>query len=95
MSIEWFRDLALCILGLGVTIVAILIGVLALLCYLKLRPVMNSLKATTKIIEDVASSLEEEISGPLAQLAGFIRGVRQAVGVVSNLAKGKGGRKHE
>ena len=91
MSIEWFRDLAICILGFGVTIVAIFIGVLAFYLYRKLKPILDSVKATTKTVENISSCVEEEVSRPLAQLAAFIQGVRQAVGLFSGLARRKEG----
>jgi len=91
MSIEWFRDLAICILGLGVTIVAIFIGVLAFLLYRKLRPILDSVKATTKTVENISSCVEEEISRPLAQFAAFIQGIRQAISLVSRFPRRKEG----
>ena len=89
MSIEWFRDLAICILGLGATLAIIFIGVLALLLYLKLRPILNSFKTTAQTVENISSCVEEEVSRPLAQLAAFIQGVRQAVSLVSRFSRGK------
>ena len=91
MNIEWFRDLAIVILGLGVTIVAILIGLLAFLFYRKLRPILDSIKTTTKKVENVSSCIEEEVSRPLAQLAAFVQGVRQAISLVSGFARRKEG----
>ncbi len=91
MSIEWFRDLAVCIFGLGATIVIIFIGVLAFLLYRKLRPILDSVKATTKTVENISSCVEEEVSRPLAQLAAFIQGIRQAVSLVGRFSRGKEG----
>ena len=93
MSIIWYRDLAICILGFGMTAVVLLIGVLALLLYLKVKPVMNSVKATTKTVEKLSSCVETEVATPLAQVAVFIQSISQAVGLVSRFTK-KGGR-HE
>lgn len=93
MSVEWFRDLAIIILGLGVTIVAIFIGVLAFLLYRKLRPILDSVKTTTKTVENISSCVEEEVYRPLAQVAAFIQGIRQAVNLTSKFSrKKKGGR---
>ena len=93
MSIEWFRDLALTILGLGATIVIVFIGVLAFLLYRKLKPILDSLKATTKTIKNISSCVEEEVSRPLTQLAAFIQGISQAVNLVSSFSKRKKGGK--
>ena len=95
MSIEWFRDLVVSIFGVGATIVIIFIGVLAFLLYRKLRPILNSLKAATKTVESISSTVEEEVSRPLAQLAAFIQGISQAVSFVSRFSRRKEGGKDE
>ena len=89
MNIEWFRDLAICILGFGATAVIVLIGVLALLLYRKLRPILDSVKATTKTVENVSSCVEEEEVRPLTQLAAFVQGIRQAINLVTRFTKNK------
>lgn len=91
MSIEWFRDLAICILGFGVTIVAIFIGLLAFLLYRKLKPILDSVKTTTKTVENISSCVKEEVSRPLAQLAAFVQGIRQAISLFSGFARRKEG----
>jgi len=91
VSIEWFRDLAICILGFGVTIVAIFIGLLAFLLYRKLKPILDSVKATTKTLENISSCVKEEVSRPLAQLAAFVQGIRQAISLFSGFARRKEG----
>ena len=93
MSIEWFRDLVVSIFSLGATIVIIFIGVLAFLLYRKLRPILNSLKATTKTVENISSTVEEEVSRPLAQVAAFIQGISQVVSLVSRFSRKKEGGK--
>ena len=93
MSIEWFRDLVVSIFSLGATVVIIFMGVLAFLLYRKLRPILNSLKATTKTVENISSCVEEEVARPLAQLAAFIQGISQAVSLVSRFSRRKEGGK--
>lgn len=93
MSIEWFRDLVVSIFSLGATIVIIFIGVLAFLFYRKLRPILNSLKATTKTVENLSSCVEEEVARPLAQVVAFIQGISQAVSLVSRFSRRKEGGK--
>ena len=87
MSIEWFRDLAIVILGLGVTIVVISLGILAWLLYRKLKPILDSVKATTRTVEKFSATVEEEIYQPLAQVATFIHGIRKAVNLTSRFTK--------
>ena len=91
MGIEWFRDLAIVILGLGVTIVVIFIGILALMMYLKLKPILNAAKSTAKRVENISATVEEEVSRPLAQLAAFVQGVRQVASLFSGFAKRRQG----
>jgi len=95
VSIEWFRDLVLSIFSLGAIVVIIFIGVLAFLLYRKLRPILNSLKATTKTVENISSCVEEEVSRPLAQVAAFIQGISQAVSLVSRFSRRKEGGKDD
>lgn len=89
MSIEWFSDLVICIFGLAVTVAVIFLAVLAFLFYRRLRPVLDSLKATTKTVENLSSCVEVEVAGPLAQVAAFVQGIRQAVGLVRGFTKRK------
>ncbi len=89
MSIEWFSDLVICIFGLAVTVAVIFLAVLAFLFYRRLRPVLDSLKATTKTVENLSSCVEVEVAGPLAQVAAFVQGIRQAVSLVRGFTKRK------
>lgn len=89
MSIEWFRDLVISIFGVGATLVIILIGVLAFLLYRRLRPILNSVKSTTKTIENISSCVEEEVSRPLARLAAFFQGISQAISLFNKFSKRK------
>lgn len=89
MSIEWFRDLVLCIFGLSTTVVVLLIGVLAFTCYRRITPIIDSLKTTTRTVENLTSAVEEQVAEPLAKVAAFVQGVRQAVSLVGGLRKNK------
>jgi uncharacterized protein YoxC len=85
VGIEWLRDLAIVIMGFGVTLVTILIGILALKIYRKISPALDSVKVTTKSVENITTTVKEEVSRPLAQLAAFAQGIHQAVGLFSGL----------
>ena len=89
MSIEWFRDLVIIIWGLGSTVVILLMGVLAFLLYRRMRPALDSLKKTTKTVENITSVVGEQVAGPLAKVAAFVQGVRQAASLVSQLRNKK------
>ena len=89
MSIEWFRDLVLCIFGLSTTVVVLFIGVLVFICYRRITPIINSVKTTTRTVENLTSTVEEQVAEPLAKVAAFVQGVRQAVNLVSGFRKNK------
>ena len=89
MSIEWFRDLVVVIFGLGATAGIIFLSVLAFLFYRRLRPVLDSVKATTKTVENLSSCVEAEVVRPLAQVAAFIQGIRQVVSLANRFTKKK------
>lgn len=95
MSIEWLRDLAVCILGFGVTIVAIFIAVLALMQYLELKPILKSLRATTKSMEDISSSMENMIIKPIAKVAVCVQVARQAFDLVNKVFRRKKGEQND
>jgi hypothetical protein len=95
VSIDWFRDLVICIFGLGATVVVIFLAILALSFYLKVRPVLDSLKKTTKTAEKISSCVESEIIGPLSQVAAFAQGIRQASSLVGRFNKKKEADKNE
>jgi len=89
VSIEWFRDLAICILGLGTTIIILFIGILIFLIYRKLSPILDSIKTTTRTVENVSSTVAEEVYRPLSYIAAFVQGIRQAVGMFSRFSRDK------
>lgn len=89
MSIEWFRDLVVCIFGLGATVAVIILVVLAFILFIRIQPILNSLKATTKTVQNISSCVEEEVAKPLAQVASFIQGIRQAIGLVNRFTRKK------
>lgn len=89
MSIEWFRDLVIIIWGLGSTVVILIIGVLAIMFYRRMRPALDSLKTTTKTVESITSVMSENVVGPLSKVVAFVQGARQAVNFVSQLRNKK------
>ena len=95
MNIEWLRDLVICIFGVGATLVALCVGVLAFMFYFRIKPVIDSLKKTTRTVENVTSSVEEEIVRPIAQVAAIAQGIRQVAGMFCGQPKKQGGEKHE
>ncbi|MBI2860496.1 MAG: hypothetical protein HYX91_03195 [Chloroflexi bacterium] len=90
MTIEWLRDLVLIIFAAGATIVIIIAGVLMLLLYTKVRPILNFTRKATRSAANVSSFLDEELSRPSVQTAAIIGGIVQILGLISRI---RGGRK--
>lgn len=91
MSMEQFRDLALLVFGLGATVAVIVIAVLLLLLYIRLSPILDSIRANARTVQRISSCVEEEIARPLAQLAALVQGIRQAASLVNRFTRSKGG----
>jgi hypothetical protein len=89
VSIAWFRDLVICIWGLGATVAVIVILVLAIVLYLKIRPIVNSARTVAKTVENISTCVEQEVVGPLAQVVAFVQGFRKAIGMISQFGKKK------
>jgi len=89
VSIEWFRDFIIIIWGIGSTAVMVLIGVLAIMFYRRMRPALDSLRTTTKTVENITSVVGEQVAGPLSKMVAFVQGIRQATSLVSQLRNKK------
>ncbi len=83
MDIAWLRDLTICISGLVVTVVVIFVAVLAYLLYKKARSIMNSLEATSEIINEISSTVKDAVVHPAAQFVSLIQGICQGIDVVA------------
>ena len=92
MSIEWFRDLVICISGLIAAGVLIFISILSYACYRRAKPILDSIKATSATVEGLSSYVRDEVAKPLVEVAAIVQGVRQGIDIVTKLIrKQKGG----
>jgi hypothetical protein len=87
MDIGWFRDLVICISGLVVTVVVIFIAVLSYLLFRKIRPVLDSMKATSATLQEITSTVKDEVVKPAVQFVTLIRGIVQGIELASRLFK--------
>jgi hypothetical protein len=87
MDIGWFRDLVICISGLVITVVVIFIAVLAYLLYSKMRPVLDSMKATSATLQEITTTVKDEVVKPVLQFVTLIRGIAQGIELASRLFK--------
>ena len=93
MSIEWFRDLVICIFGITVTVVIILITILVISLHRKSRNVPQSVEATLKNIQEITSSLRKKFVSPITVMGAFIQGIYKGIEAVNNIfCKKKGGK---
>ena len=93
MSLEWFRDLVICIFSLVATGVFIFIAVLSYSLYRRIRPLIDSIKATSTTIQGISSLVGNEVAKPLVEVVAIIQGVRQGIDTVTKFfRKQKGGR---
>ena len=90
MDIAWFRDLVISVFGIATILILIFLAVLAFLLYQKIKPIVDSVKSTTRTVEKISSCVESEVVTPLSQVVAFVQGVRQAIGMFSGLRKKKG-----
>ena len=87
MSIEWFRDLVICIFGLIAAGALVFIAVLSYSCYRRTKPILDSIKATSTTIEGISSYVRDELAKPLVEMAAIIQGIRQGVDLATKLFK--------
>jgi hypothetical protein len=83
----WLRDLVICISGLVITLVVIFIAVLAYLLYSKMRPVLDSMKATSATLHEIVSTVKDEVVKPVVSFATLVRGIVQGIELASKLFK--------
>ena len=85
MTIEWLRDLIIIIWGIAGIALTVTLGIMVVMMYRKIRPMLDSVKATTKTVEKITSIVSEEVTGPLSKVAAFVQGIRQATSLINQL----------
>ena len=95
MSIDWFRDLIICIFGLVATGVLIFVAVISFALYRRIRPIVDSIKTTSRTIQGISSYVGDEVVKPVIQVATFVQGIRQGVDTISKFFKKKEGGRND
>ncbi len=75
MSIEWFRDLSITILGFVTTAVLIFTAILVYRLYRTIKSTLLLVKAASKIVGDTVTMVQEGIK-PLLTILAVIQGIR-------------------
>jgi len=81
---EWFRDLVIIIFGLVATAAIVIQTVLRLKTYRRVHDVLDSVRNTTRTVEDITHTVDTELAGPLGQVISVIRGFREGLGFFSS-----------
>ena len=67
MSIEWFRDLIISIWGLVAMGVLIFVAVLSYSLYRRIKPILESTKATSRTIQGISTYAGDKVAKPLIE----------------------------
>jgi len=94
MSIDWFRDLVMCIFGLVATGVFIFVAVLSYSLYRRTRSILDSIKTTSRTIQGISSYVADEAVKPVTQVVALIQGIRQGIDAIREIFRKKEGGKN-
>ena len=87
MSIDWFRDLIICIFGIVAAGALVFLAVLLYLLYRQMKSILNSIKVTTANIQGISSYVGEGVVKPAIQVVTLIQGMRQGIDAISKFFK--------
>jgi len=93
MSIDWFRDLIICIAGVVAAGVLIFIAVILGLLYRKTNFILNSLQSTSTTIQKVSSYIGDEVVKAVTEVVALAQGIRQGIDTISKFFKKEEGGK--
>ncbi len=88
MTIDWFRDLVICIFGLVLIGVSIFITVIIFLLYRRVSAILDSIKSITGTIQMISSAVEG-VAKPVIQIMTTAMGMLRGIDTVSKLFKKK------
>ena len=87
MTIDWVRDLIICVVGVVATGVLIFVAVLSYSLYHRTRSILDSVKTISRTVQTTSSYVRDEVTKPLIEVATIIQGVRQGIDAVSMLVR--------
>jgi hypothetical protein len=89
MGIDLARDLIICISGSVITLVVIFIAILAFMLYKRVQPILNSVRSTTANVQEITSTVKDEVIKPISQFGVLIRGIAEGIQLASKFFKKK------
>ena len=87
MTIGWFRDLVIIIFGLVGAGFLIIIAVIALTLFRRLKMILDSLKVTSANIEEISAVAKEQIVRPIVQVGSIFQSIAKWIEVISGFLK--------
>ena len=91
MSLADLRDLFIVIFSIIGIVATILLVVLSLLVFSRIRSMLDSGKETVANISKISSTVSDSIVKPLSGIAGFLQGFRHALDYVARFSRRKEG----
>ena len=95
MSLADLRDLFIVIFSIIGIVATILLAILSLLLFRKIQSILDSGRETATNISKIISVVSDSVVKPLSGVAGFLDGLRHALGFVSGVSRRKGGKGRE
>ena len=89
MDVVWLRDLIICISGAVAVIVSIFVAVVVCLFYRRVKAALDSIETTSKNIQEVASTVRDQVIKPVTGLTIFVQGVLRGVNAMSKFFRKK------
>ena len=87
MTIGWFRDLVIIIFGLVGAGFLIIIAVIALTLFRRLKMILDSLKVTSANIEEISAVAKEQIVRPIVQVGSIFQSIAKWIEVIGGFLK--------
>ena len=87
MTIGWFRDLVIIIFGLVGAGFLIIIAVIALTLFRRLKMILDSLKVTSANIEEISAVAREQMVRPIVQVGSIFQSIAKWIEVIGGFLK--------
>jgi hypothetical protein len=87
VTIGWFRDLVIIIFGLVGAGFLIIIAVIALTLFRRLKMILDSLKVTSANIEEISAVAKEQIVRPIVQVGSIFQSIAKWIEVIGGFLK--------
>ena len=95
MSLADLRDLFIVIFSIIGIVATVLLVVLSFLVFRRIRSILDSGRETVGNVRKISSLVSDSIAKPLIGIAGFLQGLRQALGFISRFSRRKEGKSSE